>query len=65
MATSLRTAVELLLRDGTLDDFVTIRRDAGASWHRIALDLHAATGTLVTGETLRSWYCAPVVDGAA
>lgn len=39
-----------------LDTFVHTARDAGKSWQRIALDLYAATGVLVSDETVRRWF---------
>lgn len=53
---SLRQAVDRLLGDESLDDFVNSRRDRELSWRRIRDDLRDATGTDVTHETLRAWF---------
>lgn len=42
--------------DGGLNDFVHSRRDRGASWRRISLDIRDEVGVDVTHETLRSWF---------
>jgi uncharacterized phosphosugar-binding protein len=39
-----------------LDTYVTGCRDAGQSWHVIAIDLYERTGVLVTDETVRRWF---------
>lgn len=41
---------------GDLAGWVTAKREDGASWHRIALDLYEQTGVLVTDETVRRWF---------
>lgn len=42
--------------NGALLDYVTAARDAGKSWHIIAVELHVATNVTVTSETLRIWF---------
>ena len=41
---------------GSLDAFVSERRQTGLSWQAIARDLTTATGTPVSDETVRRWY---------
>lgn len=58
--TPMRLLADTLLPDGDVTDFITERRDAGASWRRIALDLRDATDGRVdvTPETIRKWASA-------
>lgn len=57
MATPLKSALEKLLgEDDTLEAFVRTRRAEGTSWRQISVDLHNATGVLVTHESLRAWF---------
>lgn len=56
---SLRQAVERLLGDESLDDFVTSRRKLDVSWRRVRDELRDTTGVDVTHETLRSWFPDP------
>ena len=39
-----------------LTDFVPMRRGEGASWETIARDVVAASGQVLTSETLRLWF---------
>lgn len=56
MSTSpLREAVDRLLGDDSLEEFVRSRRPH-TPWRRVALDLYDATGVAVTYESLRSWF---------
>lgn len=44
-----------------LADFVAERHRPyvhGSGWRRIAADVQAATGVVVSHETLRAWFCA-------
>lgn len=54
-STPTQQLVDLKL-DGTLNDFVALRRGAGRSWRLISRDIYEQTGIDVTNETLRSWY---------
>jgi hypothetical protein len=39
-----------------LVDYVGLRRGEGASWETIARDVVAASGQVLTSETLRLWF---------
>lgn len=56
MATPTRTLIELQLGSQTLSEVVTLARQRGSSWQRIALQVHRETGVLVSWETLRGWF---------
>lgn len=46
----------LNLKLGSLDAFVSERRQQGTSWEWIARDIYAATDLAISGEALRRWY---------
>lgn len=52
---ALRRLADTLL-GGTLDSYVTERREAGKSWRMISLDLHDDIAVDISHETLRQWY---------
>ncbi len=52
---SLYQALDALLGDETLADFIGVRRGYGASWRRIARDLTDKTGVEIKHETVRGW----------
>lgn len=56
MATPTRTLIELQLGEQTLSEVVTLARQRGTSWQRIAILVHKDTGVLVSWETLRGWF---------
>lgn len=55
-STVLRDAIEKLLGDDDLEQFVRTRRAQHMPWRRVALDVYDATGVAVTHESLRSWF---------
>ena len=55
-ATSLQTALDHLLGDDSLEQFVRGRRLEGLSWRTIAGNLYDVTGVEVPAETIRQWY---------
>lgn len=56
MASTLRIALDQLLPNGGLAEFVRSRRADGTSWRRISVELHQATGVDVAHESLRKWF---------
>lgn len=56
MATPTRTLIELQLGSQTLSEVVTLARQRGSSWQRIATLVHKESGVLVSWETLRGWF---------
>lgn len=53
---SLYQALDALLGEEALADFIGIRRGYGASWRRIAKDLSEKTGVEIKHETVRGWF---------
>lgn len=56
MTTSLKSALEGLLGEQSLETFVRSRRIGGTSWRKVSVELYDATGVDVAHETLRAWY---------
>ena len=53
--TPIRRLLEHLIEDG-LEDYITVRRQAGKSWRLISLDIRDEYDVDVTHETLRGWF---------